>query len=277
MLAEVLDILLGALRFALLTVIVLFLPVIVQLLLLFWASRILDKFVATISGTLYTLLNLVGTPIHEFSHAVGFLLTFSGVVALKPLLEPGIDAFAAPRKPPPLPLRGVPALAPLFGGILVLWLTARYVLPGFQVPEVALPVLELEDAATLGQVVTSTLDYMLRYASAVLQGLGALQWTNWRTYLGLYFAVSVGIGTAPSPPDVKYFVAALPVTLFLLYALFVPVYLLGDLEGRFVAVQQLLVPPLLAFSTVVIYALLLTLFGIVLCVLLWFLQRFIWG
>jgi hypothetical protein len=36
-------------------------------------------------------------------------------------------------------------------------------------------------------------------------------------------------------------------------------------------------PPLLAFSTVVIYALLLTLFGIVLCVLLWFLQRFIWG
>jgi hypothetical protein len=277
MLAEVLDILLGALRFALVTVVLLFLPVIVQLLLLFWASRGLDKFVATISGTLYTLLNLVGTPIHEFSHAIGFLLTFSGVVALKPLLEPGIDAFTAPRKNPPVSLRAIPALAPLFGGILVLWLTARYILPGFQAPEVALPVLDLEEAATLGQVVTSTLEYMLRYAGAVLQGLGALQWTNWRTYLGLYLAVSVGAGTAPSPPDVKYFVAALPVTLFLLYVLFVPIYLLSDLEGRFVAVQQLLLPPLLAFSAVVIYALLLTLFGLLLCVLLWFLKRIIWG
>jgi len=276
MLAEVLDIFLGALRLALVTVVSLFLPVILPLLALFLTGRSLHAFAKRISMTLATLLSLIGTPIHEFSHAIGVLLTFSGLVAIKPLWEaPG--AFTAHLKQPSPPGRVILALAPLFGGMLVLWLTALYVLPGFQVSEVAIPVLDIEQAATLEQVVSATLDYLVQYTGAVVHGLTAMEWTNWRTFLGLYIALSIGAHFAPGKSDVQLFLAALPVTLFFLYTVFVIVYLLGDLEGRFLAVQQVLLPPLLAFSTVVIYALLLTFFGLVLCLLLWFLKHVIWG
>jgi hypothetical protein len=276
MLTDVLDLLLGALRLALLTVAALFLPLFVQLLLLFWASRRLDSAMAHISYIISTLLNLVGTPIHEFSHAIGFLITLKGVVAIKPLLEPPF-AFAMPaRKPGPV-AAVVAALAPLFGGIVALWLTARFILPGFDLSAVTPPALDEEMAASLGSALAASLNLILYSLKMVVAQLLALPWDTWRTYVGLYLAVSIGVGLAPSPPDVKVFFATLPVTLILLYGLFVGVYFLGDVTTLFPAVMETALPLLLRLTMAITSALLLTLLGLVLCIPLFFLKRIVWG
>ncbi len=258
---EVVDVALGALRLAMLFVTALFLPVMLQLLFLFiagWAFRRLAEHVAP---NIATLLDLIGVPIHESLDAVGCLVTFCGVAAIKPLIDETGDAFVESKRVNIFG-RVVVSAAPLFGGALVLWLTATYVIPGFGAATAAPPQLDLESAASPGTVVRESMDYLGRFLQTAYQNLSGLQWYNWRTYVGLYIALSVGIGIAPSSVDLKILIAALPLAALLVLGVFVLLTLSGDVETKFAAVQQGLWPPLLRFSTAVTYAFVLTSLGV---------------
>ena len=139
--------------------------------------------------------------------------------------------------------------------MLVLWLTAVYIIPGFEAPTVSPPQLDLESAASLGTVLQETMDYLAQFLQTAYQKLPGLQWDNWRTYVGLYIAFSVGIGIAPSDADLKIMLGALPLAALLVLGLFTLLYLSGDVEATFVTLQQVLWPPLLKFSTAITYAL----------------------
>jgi hypothetical protein len=275
MLVDVLGLLLGALRLALLTLAVLLLPFLLQLLLLFGTSLLFHEIIKRLSYILTILLHLVGTAIHEFSHAIGLLITFSGVAAIRLLADPYGSTFY--RKEPGLAVRVIVPIAPLFGGIVALWLTARYILPGFDLSAVAPPTVDQEMAASPGSTLAVTWDMLVYSFKTVLAQLQALPWDNWRTYVGLYIAVSVGVGLALSPGDVKDFLAALPVSLILFYGLFVGVYLLGDVATLFPSVMGKLLPPLARLTMIITTALLLTLLGLFLCIPLFFLKRIVWG
>jgi hypothetical protein len=268
---ELLDTTLSALRLAIGFVTALFLPVMLQLLLLFvagWAFRGLAYRVSTIA----TLLDVIGVPIHELSHALGFLLTFCGVASIKLLIDELGYAFVVPKRSNILG-RIVASLAPLFGGVLVLWLAATYVIPGFEAPTVSPRQLDLNSVASLGTVLGESMAYLERFLRTAYLNLSGLQWGSWRTYVGLYIAFSVGIGIAPSTDDLKILRAALPLAALLILGLFALLYLSGDAETVFVTLQQSLWPSLLRFSTAVTYAFVLTSLGMLIFLPLRLLQK----
>jgi hypothetical protein len=262
MASGVLDTALGAMRLAWLFVAALFLPLAVQLLLLFLASWALERLAMRTSVFVASLLYLIGVPIHEFSHALGALLTLTGVLAIKPLLEAPDGAFVIVKRPNCL-ASIVTSLAPVIGGLAVLWLTATFVIPGFAIPAVDTTPLDLTTAASPGTLLTAILDFLGRFLDTVLANLFNLDWANWRAYVGLYLAFSVGIAILPSSVDLRVFLGALPVALLAILGVFAWLYVSGDVEAHFLSLEEALLPHLMALSRVITYAFVLTALGVV--------------
>jgi len=158
-------------------------------------------------------------------------------------------------------------------GVLVLWLTAAYIIPGFEAPTIPPPQLDLESAASFGTVLRETMDYLAQFLQTAYQKLPGLQWDSWRTYVGLYIAFSAGIGIAPSSADLRILIGALPVAILLILGLFALLYLSGDVEATFVTLQQALWPALLKFSTAVTTAFVLASLGVLIFLPLRLLQK----
>jgi hypothetical protein len=270
--ADLLDTALQILRFALALSLALFLPLVLQLVLLYSVGWFFNSLVYLVLPPLGSLLSLIGTPVHELSHAVGGLITLCRIESIKLLgdqLGPGEVNLTRTN---PLS-RVVVSIAPLVGATLVLWLAARYVIPGFEVPIIASPQLDLESAASLGTVLHESLEYIGRFIQTLLHSLPRLEWGNWRTYVGLYIALSVGLGLAPSLQDLRILVAGLPVLLLVGLGLSALIYLTADAEATFRTLQGALVPLLLEFSTAATYAFLLTSLGIAVLLPLRILQK----
>lgn len=251
---------LGILHLSLLLTVALFLPLILQLLLLFTAGWIFGRMVSKVSQPLTRLLVLIGTPVHEFSHALALLITLCRVVEIKPLPDKEPGHVAVTQCNPVGNLAS--SVAPLFGGALVLWLTASYVIPGFTIPTIVPPQMDLESAASLGTVLRESAAYLGRFLQTAYSSLPDLQWDNWRTYVGLYIALSVGIEIAPSPSDVVNFAKGLPLILAMMLLLAAWLYLAGDAQSGFLTLQEGLVPHLLNFLTAVTYAFVLVSLGV---------------
>jgi hypothetical protein len=253
-------------------IVALFLPLIVQLFLLYVAGWAFFKTVKRVSPTLVSWLGLVGSPIHELSHALACLLTLSRVRVVKLLGDWVSPGFVIPKRPNFL-TNFTAGLAPLFGVTLVLWLTAVYIIPGFKVPVAMPPQLNLDSAAAAGTVIKASLDYVVQLAKTAFRSLPYLQWDNWRTYLGLFIAFSLALGLAPSPKDLGRLAVGLPIAIGLGLVVLVLLYLSGNLATVLATLQRTLLPQLLSFSTAVTYALLLTFLGVVIFLPLGLLQK----
>jgi hypothetical protein len=251
----------GALRLSVLFTLALFLPMLLQISLLLFAGWALNG-LAGFFRPLRSLLGLIGTPTHELSHAAASIVTLCGVNAIKLLSDDAGVAFVEPKRSHFIQ-RILVGLAPLLGGVLVLWLVAIYMIPGFEAPAISPPQLDLDSAGSLGTILRESLDYLGRFLEASFSNLSALQWDNWRTYVGLYIALSVGAGIALSSSDRRYLLQGLPAALLLSWIVFAALYLSGDVESRFLALQEWLVPHLLSFSTVATSAFILSIIGII--------------
>jgi hypothetical protein len=229
--------------------------------LLFLASWTFQALAVRTSLQVASLLALIGVPIHEFSHAIGSLITLEGVDAVKPLIDELGFAFVVPKRPNLLG-KIVSTIAPLFGGIVVLWLTAAYIIPGFELPAVTLPQLNSQDAPSLGTVLKESMNYMWSFLTSIFANLLVLQWKNWRTWIGLYIALSVGVSLAPSSTDLRIFFRALLLALFLSLPLFAWFYFSGNIAESYLTLQESFMPVLLHISTGIAYALLLTSLGV---------------
>jgi hypothetical protein len=219
----------------------LFLPLVLELFLVYVAGWAFFKIVRQVSPALVSWLGLIGSPVHELSHALACLLTLSSVRVVKLLGDRVGPGFVIPKRPNFL-TRIIAGLAPLLGGTLVLWLTAVYIIPGFQVPTLVPPQLNLEGAVTLAAVVKASVGYVAQLAQTALRSLPYLQWENWRTYLGLLIAFSVALGLAPSPKDLGSLATGLPIAIALGLLLVVLVSLSGNTAAILEALQQTLLP-----------------------------------
>ena len=271
MLPELLDTVFGAVHLAGLFFIALFLPVVLQLFLLFFAGWALFRLAHRAWSAIARLLSLIGTPLHELAHALGSIITLCGVAAIKLHSDEAGVASVWPKRWNPLG-QIVGSLAPLFVGVLVLWLTAVYIIPGFEVPAIALPQFDLESAASLGTVLRETLDFLAQILLTAYQKLPDLQWDNWRTYAGLYIALSVGIGIAPSRADFGILLGGLFTAGVLIFGLFVLLYLSGDAPTTFAALQETLWPSLIKFSIAVTTAFVLASLGVLIFLPLYLLK-----
>jgi hypothetical protein len=260
--------LLTTLKIEALFTLALFFPLLIQLLILYAVSRALWTFTGRTFGRgLWTMLALVGVPIHELSHAIAFIVTGAGVrrvVLFAPRGLPeygGATGVVVPARKPSAFSRLVSSVAPFFGCSLVAWLALALLLPGFVLRPAALT-LSLADieAGGLGR---AALGLLGAYTHNLWMGFTQLQWADWRTYLAMYVGASLGMSAAPSAEDFRLFFPVLIGLLVILLPVFALLQVFGDPQAVLVAAQsgagRIMLPIGIALGYATVFALIVLL------------------
>jgi len=158
-----------------------------QAIVLYLISEYLHRSLAYGSRTLYVILMLPGTIAHETSHAVVALLM--GARILKFSVIPSGDTLGhVEYSAPKIPLIGNAAIsiAPLIGCPAILMLMSGYFGVHFDFPAGSFDIL-------------AEIRFLLDGAFSFITGLDYL---DWKTYVFLYFTLTLGAGAAPSKTDI---------------------------------------------------------------------------
>lgn len=257
--------LLTILQLEALFIMALFLPLLLQLVVLYAASRALWALTGRAVGrAAWVALALVGVPMHELSHAAAFLLTGAGVQRLVLFAPRGLPEYngatgvVVPARQPSAFSRLVASIAPFFGCSFAAWLVMALLLPGFATGEgiAGLGLTNLE----AGRIGAAAAEMLQGYLISLLEAFTRLDWTNWRTYLAVYLGASLGMGAAPSTGDFKRFFPALIGLLVILFPVFALIQVLSNpqtvLSGAQGVVGQLLLPIGAALTYATIFTLL---------------------
>ena len=188
----------------------LFVPLAAQLAAIYflsgYANRVLFR---RLGRALYLVIMWPGVTVHELSHLVACLVTFTKVYEVK-LFAPHEEApgtlvlgyvrHAEPRDPVSAALIGG---APFFGGAAALWAAMRFLLP--RAASGAFTALSLpgsgHDLAALAARLAG------QYASFFGTLAHALDWRAWTTYAFLYLVLVLSSHIAPSKPDMLHALA----------------------------------------------------------------------
>ncbi len=177
--------------------------VVVVILLL---SRFINRWLVEVIGRrAYIIVFWPGVVVHELSHLVAALLTFTKVVgfSLWPKSPQGgrqeLGSVTHEATKNPLKLIII-SLFPLVGGILISWLIAWWLLPHFP----AVPLLPLGDNSW-----ASLADYFSKWLAFIWQIMSALDLTAWQTWLFFYLILSLAAHLVPSLTDLNYALAGL--------------------------------------------------------------------
>jgi len=259
--------LLNVIRLEAVFIIAVFLPLLVQLAVLFLISRLLWTASGRLHGrAVWILLALIGVPVHELSHAAAFIATGAGVRRLVLFAPRGLPEYGGatgvtvPARNPSLVSRLFASVAPLFGCSLaawgVLWLLLPAVMGG------------LAGAAPLGSQPLDVGPMFIAYVQGMLDVITLLPWDRWQTYLAVYLTASLGMGAAPSAEDIRLFLPALGILLVLLFPVFALLQLLGDPEQMLTATQQMVGGFTLAVSSALNIAIVFALIALALVIAL---------
>jgi len=261
--------LLEIVKIELLFIFALFLPLILQLLVLFVVSRSLWGFTQRYFGRgLWAILALIGIPIHELSHAAAFIITGAGVQKLVLFAPKGLDehdgatGIVIPKRKPTTFSLLVSSIAPLFGCTLIAWIVLQILLPNLTTNQT---LLTLSFDSFHGSNFLQTILMVLgSYISSLVSTLISVNWGNWQTYLAIYLAASLGMGAAPSGTDLKYFFPAFGIILLILLPIFGILVLFGNPDAALTSLQNGVGSIILSIGTAVTYAALFALLALLL-------------
>ncbi len=171
---------------------------------LYLISEYLHRSLSSASKTLYVVLMLPGTIIHEFSHAVVALLMGARITNFS-VMPSGNTLGHIEHTAPKIPLIGNAAIsvAPLIGCPAILLLISSYFGVHFNPPPGSFDIL-IETRF----VFDGTLSFIT-----------SLDYLNWKTYVFLYLALILGAGAAPSKTDIISMLPGLISIVVAVYAL----------------------------------------------------------
>ncbi len=154
---------------------------------LYLISEYLHSSLSSASKTLYVVLMLPGTIVHESSHAVIALLMGARITDFS-VMPSGSSLGYIKYTAPKIPLIGNTAIAaaPLIGCPAILLLISHYFGVHFGSPPGTFDIL-METRFLLDK----TLSFIM-----------GLDYLNWKTYVFLYLALTLGAGAAPSKTDI---------------------------------------------------------------------------
>ncbi|MEA3248754.1 MAG: hypothetical protein U9Q03_00150 [Patescibacteria group bacterium] len=171
--------------------------IVVQLIALHLLSRHLNRTLFSRFGTVvYLLVSLPGTIIHELSHYVGCLLTWTRVREVR-LFSPQREGeqivlgYVRHDKPKNPLSSFVIGTAPFFGGATALWFAAVFLVPG------------AIDAMRVSLAHGGVLSVAGSYFTFVVEMLKSIAVWDWRAFVMLYLLISVPTHLAPSTTDLK--------------------------------------------------------------------------
>ncbi|MCZ7358280.1 MAG: hypothetical protein O8C66_15415 [Candidatus Methanoperedens sp.] len=156
------------------------------------------------SSTLYVVLMLPGTIIHEISHAIVALLMGAHITKFS-VMPSGDTLGHVEHTAPKIPFIGNAAIsvAPLIGCPAILLLISSYFGVHFDLP------------AGSFDIVAET-RFLLDGTFSFITGLDYL---SWKTYVFLYLALTLGAGAAPSKTDIKSMLPGLIIVVAVIFAL----------------------------------------------------------
>jgi hypothetical protein len=173
-----------------------------QVIALYFISQYLHRSLSSASKTLYVVLMLPGTIVHETSHAVVALLMGARITKFS-VIQSGDTLGHVEYTSPKIPLIGNTAIsiAPLIGCPAILLLFSGYFGVHIDFPPASLDIL-------------TELRFLLDGTLSFITGLDYL-----KTYVFLYLALTLGAGAAPSKTDIISMVPGLIVIVAVIYAL----------------------------------------------------------
>ncbi len=159
---------------------------------------------SSVSKTLYVTLMLPGTFIHESSHAVVALLMGASIKNFS-VIPSGDTLGRVEHTKPKIPIIGdfAISIAPLIGCPAILFLVSYYLGMHFNY------------SPSSFNILTETKVLFERTFSFII----GLNYFNWKTYLFLYFALTLGAGAAPSKTDITGMIPSLIIIVIAIFAL----------------------------------------------------------
>jgi hypothetical protein len=178
--------------------------ILLQAIALYLISEYLHRSLSSASETLYIVLMLPGTIAHETSHAITALLMGARIIKFS-VLPSGNTLGHVEYTSPKIPYIGNAAIsfAPLLGCPAILLLTGRYFGVHFDFPSGASDIL-----AETRFLIDGTFSFIT-----------GLDYLNWKTYVFLYLALTLGAGAAPSKTDLKSIIPGLIIIVAAIFAL----------------------------------------------------------
>jgi hypothetical protein len=175
-----------------------------QVIVLYLISEYLHRSLSYGSKTLYVIIMLPGTMAHELSHAVVALLMGSRVTKFS-VIPSGDTLGHVEYTAPKIPLIGNAAIsiAPLIGCPAILLLISSYFGAHFDYPPGSFDIL-----TEIRILIDGTFSFIT-----------GMDYLNWKTYVFLYLAMTLGAGAAPSKTDMISMLPGLIIIVALLYAL----------------------------------------------------------
>ncbi|MEM7234159.1 MAG: hypothetical protein AAF517_18420 [Planctomycetota bacterium] len=185
-------------------------PLILQLALLYWIARQLSRAEVRIHRRWFYLNAAFGTSVHETGHAIACLITGTRIHEFRPFSPrpDGTLGWVTHSKTGRFRM-AVISIAPLFGNAAAILLLCQVVFGSIAAHLVETPTLSLQGTDGTGDVFVRLADFLRDYFVYFVNGLGALPFDDWRTYVFLFLATSAAAHAAPSHVDLKHFFAAM--------------------------------------------------------------------
>ena len=176
----------------------------IQAIALYLISQYLHRSLSFTSRILYIILMLPGTIAHETCHALVALLMGARITKFS-VIPSGDTLGHVEYTNPKIPVIGNTAIsiAPLIGCPAILLLIGRYLGVHFDFPQASFDIL-----AGSRFLLDGTLSFIT-----------SLDYMNWKTYVFLYLALTLGAGAAPSKTDIIIMLPGLIVVIAAIYSL----------------------------------------------------------
>jgi len=184
----------------------LFLPLFIQILVLYFLSQLLNRLVLRRLGRGWYLATMwPGVMVHELSHLVGCLITFTKVYRVH-LFNPTQDSLgfvehAKSRNPVK---NIIISIAPLFGVTAVIWLLTRFLWSDLYVAQVSSLQAALTDFTTFQNFFDFTKEYFSQYWIYIKDLIQSFDLTSWQTYVFIYLMLTLSSHAAPSKEDLTH-------------------------------------------------------------------------
>ncbi len=183
-----------------------FLPLLIQVAVLYMLSRLLSLLVLRHVGRkIFLLLTWPGVVAHELSHLVACLFTFTRVNRVN-LFGPqgGTLGFVEHEQTHNPVKKIIISVAPLFGVTALLWLVVRWIWPEAYQQQLASVQMAVTDFSSFHGFFTLTANYFGEYWKYCKELLHQFQFNQWQTYVGLYFLIALSTHSSPSKEDLKH-------------------------------------------------------------------------
>ncbi|MFA5135421.1 MAG: hypothetical protein WC505_06585 [Patescibacteria group bacterium] len=183
-----------------------FLPLFIQILLLYGLSRAVDRIVLQRLGRRWYLLTMwPGVVCHELSHLIACLATFTRVRRVRLFYPSGDSLGFVEHDRTGNPLKKVViSIAPLFGVTAAMLLLAWALLPDLYHSSLSTVQAAVVDFSSFASFFRFTVQYFSQFWDTVSSLVQAFNWDSWQTYVFIYLMLSLSSHAAPSREDLSH-------------------------------------------------------------------------